>query len=117
MGSRFTEDRTRMRWVLNLLKNHGLFFLDSWTSPNSHAYEEAQKMGLARARRTVFLDNIQTRKAIRIQLKRLVALATQNGSAIGIGHPYPVTCQSLKSEYNYLKNHVQLVPVTALLSR
>ena len=72
-------------------------------------------MGLPSAKRTIFLDNIQEPEAIRVQLRKLVAKARQNGQAIGIGHPYSVTCQVLKSEYNYLISQVDLVPVTSLI--
>ncbi len=63
----------------------------------------------------MFLDNIQEEEAIRVQLRRLVALARQNGQAIAIGHPYYETCQVLTDEYNYLKSKVELVPVTSLV--
>ena len=115
MGSRFTEDAQRMDWVLGEIKEQNLFFLDSLTSSRSQGYNEARRLGLITGRRTIFLDNVKSIEAIRIQLKRLVAHARQSGWAIGIGHVYPVTCQALKSEYNYLKTQVDLVPITTLL--
>ncbi|MBW2061097.1 MAG: divergent polysaccharide deacetylase family protein [Deltaproteobacteria bacterium] len=115
MGSRFTEDADRMGWVLKEIKKHDLYFLDSRTSIRSQGYAMARSLGVRTAERTVFLDNVQEAKAIRIQIRRLVALARQCGQAIAIGHPYPITCQVLKNEYNYLKSQVELVPVTSLL--
>ena len=111
MGSRFTEDAQRVDWVMETLKSRNLFFVDSLTSTRSKAYAEARRLGLRCDRRSTFLDNIQDPEAIRIQIKKLIAQAVQNGRAIGIGHVYPVTCQVLKSEYNYLNSKVDLVPI------
>ena len=111
MGSRFTEDPQRIGWVMETLKSRNLFFVDSLTSTRSKAYEQAKKLGMPCDRRSTFLDNIQDPQAIRIQIKKLIAQARQHGRAIGIGHVYPVTCQVLKSEYNYINSNVDLVPI------
>lgn len=115
MGSRFTEDAERMNWVLEIVRSKGLFFVDSRTGTRSKAYAEAKRMGIPASRRSIFLDNIQDPEAIRIQLHKLVARARQSGQAVGIGHPYSVTCQVLKNEYNYLNSKVDLVQITSLL--
>ena len=115
MGSRFTEDQTRMNWVLELLRDRNLFFLDSWTSIRSRALAEARRLGVPSNRRSTFLDNVQEPEAIRIQIRKLVARARRRGAAVGIGHPYPITCQVLKKEYNYLISRAELVSVTAVL--
>ena len=114
MGSRFTEDRERMGWTLAEIKRRDLFFLDSRTSTRSQAYAEARRLNMPSASRSIFLDNIQEPEAIRIQLRKLVAKARHKGRAIGIGHPYAITCQVLKSEYNNLISKVNLVPITNL---
>lgn len=117
MGSRFTEDRIRMKWVLEIIGKRGMFFLDSRTSTRTSAFSEARRLGIPTAYRHVFLDNIQEPQAIRIQLRKLVAHARQNGKAVGIGHVYPVTCQVLKREYNYLNSKVDLVSMTDLIGK
>jgi hypothetical protein len=115
MGSRFTADRLHIGWALAEIKEHNLFFVDSLTTTRSKAYDEARRIGLATARRAIFLDNVQNAQAIRIQLKKLVAQARRHGRAIGIGHVYPITCQVLKSEYNYLNTNAELVGITSLV--
>jgi hypothetical protein len=115
MGSRYTEDAERMAWVLAGIKKRGLLFLDSRTSAQSKAFQTARELGIQAAERTVFLDNIQEAEAIRVQIRRLVALARQRGRVVAIGHPYPITCQVLKDEYNYLTSKVELVPITSIL--
>lgn len=115
MGSKFTEDVLRMGWMLSELKKRNLLYIDSITSTRSRGYYLASKMGVAAGKRSVFLDNVQERQAIKMQLRKLVATARKNGSAIGIGHVYPVTCQVLKSEYNYLNSKVELTPITSII--
>jgi hypothetical protein len=115
MGSRYTEDAERMAWVLAGIKKRGLLFLDSRTSAQSKAFQTARELGIQAAERTVFLDNVQEAEAIRVQIRRLVALARQRGRVVAIGHPYPITCQVLKEEYNYLTSKVELVPITSIL--
>ena len=115
MGSRFTADRQHIGWALEEIRDHNLFFVDSLTSTRSKAYHEARKIGLATARRSIFLDNVQNAQAIRIQLKKLLAQARRYGWAIGIGHVYPITCQVLKSEYNYLNTNAELVRIKSLV--
>jgi polysaccharide deacetylase 2 family uncharacterized protein YibQ len=58
---------------------------------------------------------VQTAQAVRFQIKRLVTIAKSNGSAIGIGHPYPVTWEILKEELPKLRHEIELVPVSKLV--
>lgn len=115
MGSKFTEDRERIGWALKEINQHGLAFLDSMTSNRSQAYNEARRLNLTTSYRNIFLDNVQDEQAIRLQLRKLVTKARQDGLAVGIGHVYPVTCQVLRNEYNQLKSKVDLVPFTRIL--
>jgi polysaccharide deacetylase 2 family uncharacterized protein YibQ len=103
MGSRFTEDKQKMKLVLNLLKERGLFFVDSRTTPRSLGYSLARGMGIDTASRDVFLDNVQDVAAIRRQLDQLTALARKQGSAIGICHPHKATMQALAAALPTLK--------------
>ena len=47
------------------------------------------------AARQVFLDDVQQEDAVRKQLAQLTADSEQRGTAIGIGHMYPVTVRVL----------------------
>ena len=111
MGSQFVEDRERVQWVLEILKKKGLFVLDSRTSAASVLLEEARRMNLPALERSIFLDNVQEQDAIRVQLRKLAAQAGRNGRTVGIGHVYPITCQVLKNDYNYLKSKVDFIPI------
>ncbi|PLX94097.1 MAG: hypothetical protein C0620_06745 [Desulfuromonas sp.] len=96
MGSAFTQHADKLKPVLLAMKHSGLFFVDSLTSKDSVAYEQARELGLSCAIRDVFLDNVRDVDAILKQLDRLVTLARRNGSAIAICHPYPQTMAALR---------------------
>ncbi len=96
MGSKLTEDIDRMTAVMEVLKEQGLFFLDSKTSSKSRAEEAAAKVGIAYAHRHVFLDNNNDKNYILGQLAQVEKLARKNGYAIAIGHPKTQTYAALK---------------------
>ncbi len=96
MGSLYTEHEDLMEKVLLIIKEKGLFFVDSYTTANSVGYNLAQKLEIKTARRHVFLDNVNSVKRICTQLDQLVELAEQQGEAVGIGHPKQETYEALK---------------------
>ncbi len=91
MGSQLTTRPQAMKWVMEVLKEERLFFVDSRTNANSVAYKTAFKMGLPSATRDIFLDNIINIDSIHIQFKKALAIAQRYGSAIAIGHPHKAT--------------------------
>jgi uncharacterized protein len=116
MGSRFTEDRGKMRVVLELLKERKLFFIDSKTSPASVGDRLAREMGIRTAARNVFLDNVQDVAAIRAQIEKLAALARRRGAAIGICHPHKTTIEALAMTLPALRTEgVTFVHASALV--
>lgn len=116
MGSRFTESREGMTGVLQILKENGLFFIDSRTTADSVAMVEAKKIGIAHAGRDVFLDNDINEEDIRRQIRKLVKIALAEGSAIGICHPHLETVAALKQEApSFAAAGVTLVAASALV--
>ncbi|MDE8601710.1 divergent polysaccharide deacetylase family protein [Marinomonas sp. RSW2] len=116
MGSLLTTKADSMKWVMEVLKDRSLFFIDSLTSPKSVAKKIAQEYGLKTVSRDVFLDNIRTEKAIDRQFSRLIKLARRHGSALAIGHPYPETMAYLKKRLNHLEaDGVRLVRLSDVL--
>ncbi|MBW1998032.1 MAG: divergent polysaccharide deacetylase family protein [Deltaproteobacteria bacterium] len=95
MGSRFTEYERKMRTVLGVLKNRGLFFVDSLTTSHSAAFRTAKALNMNAARRNIFLDNQIEEEAILKQLYRLKRIAIRYGCAVGIGHPFPHTARAI----------------------
>ncbi|MEL7030164.1 MAG: divergent polysaccharide deacetylase family protein, partial [Pseudomonadota bacterium] len=88
MGSRFTADRDAMRIVLAGLKQEGLMFVDSVTTPDSVGLSLAEGLGLAAAGRDVFLDHDRGAASVRRQLDELERIAKAEGAAIAIAHPH-----------------------------
>lgn len=118
MGSRFTEDREGMKEVLQILREEGIFFIDSRTSPESVAIAEAKQMGISYGERDLFLDNELKEEAIRQQIRKLLTLAKKKGRAIGICHPHQETYAALKKEaQNFAASGVKIVPVSRLLQQ
>jgi len=94
MGSRATADRRVMTYVLGALPR-GMYFIDSRTTGSSVAAAVAREMNVRTASRNVFLDDVQSRQAIRNQLRALMRAAEEHGTAVGIGHMYPTTVEVL----------------------
>jgi polysaccharide deacetylase 2 family uncharacterized protein YibQ len=116
MGSRFTEDERSMTAVMAVLRERGLYFVDSLTSGNSVGTATARQAGVPSLRRDVFLDNVVEVAAIAGEIRRLAAKAARNGSAVGICHPYPETIMALRQELPVLaRQGVKFVPVSTLL--
>jgi hypothetical protein len=72
-----------------------MYFIDSRTTGSSVAAAVAREMNVRTASRNVFLDDVQTRQAIRNQLGALTRAAEEHGTAVGIGHMYPTTVEVL----------------------
>jgi polysaccharide deacetylase 2 family uncharacterized protein YibQ len=99
MGSAFTRDRGRMRTVVGVLRERGLFFLDSMTTPQSTGFSEATRAGIPALRNNMFIDSqLDELGTVDVagQLAELEAIARRRGGAVGIAHPYPETLRSLK---------------------
>ena len=103
MGSRYTEESDPMRIVLDELKRHDLFFIDSRTIGNSVAFSEARKMGLKTATRNIFLDNRDDVTYIRQQIRKMVSLAGTNREIIAICHPHKETLEAFRLEQDWLQ--------------
>lgn len=115
MGSRFTEDRERMRIVLKQLKDKGLFFVDSKTSPRSRSDKTAREMGIKAAARDIFLDNEQNEDYVAGQIEELKKIARRRGSAIAIGHPHSETIAALEKAIPKIKRDFEIVPASELV--
>jgi hypothetical protein len=115
-GSRFTSDETKMRYLLEEIREHGLFFVDSFTLGDSVAYPLALEMGIPTARRDVFIDYDDDKEAVIEKLKQLEEVARENGTAIGIGHHRKNTIQALKEELPRMEERgVEFVVISEVL--
>ncbi|MFH1837771.1 MAG: divergent polysaccharide deacetylase family protein [Candidatus Omnitrophota bacterium] len=97
MGSKATGDARTMTIIFEELKKRNMFFLDSFTSPDSVCGKIAEEKDVPCFQRDIFLDNSRETKKIEQCLINLVALKNNRNSAIGIGHDRMVTFEALKN--------------------
>ena len=117
MGSFATTDESVMKIVLQVLKDHNLYFIDSRTSQSSIAYDVAKKMLIPTFENQFFLDTPSiTDKTIARKLKQLKYLAKSKDKILVITH-----CAT-QDRYEFLKEFVkeveklnfELIPVSEL---
>ncbi|MFH1980936.1 MAG: divergent polysaccharide deacetylase family protein [Pseudomonadota bacterium] len=115
MGSRLTANEDRMNQVFSVLKRRGLFFIDSRTTVHTMCRQSARLLQLPFAQRDIFLDHDQDPASVRRQVERLLAIAKKHGEAVGIGHPYSVTFDTLNDMTPSMKAAADFVPASALV--
>ena len=116
-GSLLTRHPGNMAWLMQAINRRGdLFFVDSRTTKATVASQLAAEYGVPNISRNVFLDNDPDPESVRVQFRKLIAIARRDGTALGIGHPLPGTLTVLKEELENLQRHdVQLLPVSHLI--
>jgi polysaccharide deacetylase 2 family uncharacterized protein YibQ len=118
MGSTLSADARSMEAILSVIKEQGLFYLDSRTSAESVAYRSAVARGIPAAERQVFIDAEIAPEAIEEQFDRLLKLASERGAAVAIGHPHRSTLEVLAYRIpDALARGYEFVPVSFLLDR
>jgi polysaccharide deacetylase 2 family uncharacterized protein YibQ len=118
MGSLLTSDAARMDIVMAELRQRGLLFLDSRTTPASVAAREAERMQVPFAERDVFIDNDLDLGSVLRELTRAEHIARHKGYAVAMGHPHDVTIEALKRWLPGLDGRgIALVPISAIVAR
>jgi polysaccharide deacetylase 2 family uncharacterized protein YibQ len=116
MGSRFTASPHAMAAIMPEIARRGLLFLDSRTANRSVAATTAAAHGVPHVTRDVFLDDVDTRAAVRAQLGQLEAVARRQGYGVAIGHPRPATLAELEPWLARLERiGLVLVPLSAIV--
>ena len=124
-GSKFTQDKQAMTYLLDVLEKNRITFLDSKTigniySPKYFATHKRDSHNICQKNpfliRDVFLDNQRDVAKITEQLLLSVKIAKKQGYAIAIGHPYKETFIALLNAKDFLKKSgVELVYVDKLI--
>lgn len=115
MGSRLTQNEESMGWLMDVLQDKGLYFIDSKTISTSVAADTARRHGVTYAERDVFLDHYNDLDRIRKSLRATERVALAKGRAIAIGHPRKHTVTALREWLPTLKaKGFELVPASAL---
>jgi polysaccharide deacetylase 2 family uncharacterized protein YibQ len=114
MGSLFSEDYMKMKYVLDEIKKHDLYYVDSRTTNQTAAYKVAKAIGVPAAEKSLFIDNDLSDKTLDYQMERLLSIARGTGFAIGIAHPHRETLELLKRYEKVLKENYQVVETKEL---
>ncbi len=118
MGSRFTAQPEALKPVLQAINTRGLLFLDSRSTPRSVATKLAGEIGLPRAFNNRFIDQEAARVAIDARLGEIEKIARENGAAVAMGFPYPVTFERVLGWIPSLEaKGIALAPISAVANR
>lgn len=113
MGSGATADRTTMSYLMKVMAQQQLFFLDSKTGP-SVAAKVAKEFGVKALERNLFLDDSDTLTDVQRQFNAAIEYARKHGSAILIGHPRKNSVAVLEQGIANLPQDIQLVSMGSL---
>ena len=116
MGSRFMEDGALVEVILDSLKNHNLFFVDSMTTSHSKGSAVAKKVGIGHATRDVFIDNGQNFDETFGILNDIIDTRDDWTSLTLIGHPHNSTIEAIEQAVPLLKQKgIRVVPVSRMI--
>lgn len=116
-GSELTTEERPMQWLMQLLRERELYFVDSLTSADSIAARVASEQQVPNTKRQIFLDNDRQAASIDRAFRRVLAIAGEQGQAVAIGHPYPETLEYLETTLPRLTAlGYRLVPVSELVT-
>ncbi|OLO42782.1 hypothetical protein BTR23_01925 [Alkalihalophilus pseudofirmus] len=120
MGSKIVEDEKIMRIILEVVKEHNLYVIDSGTSGKSVIPRLAEEMNIPWATRDTFLDDTHSPSShVYKQMLKMAKVASKRGKAIGIGHvgiKGQETVKGVQSALPYFKeNGIEIVPASHLL--
>jgi len=118
MGSKLTQSKEHMAYLMEHLKAKGLYFLDSRTIHTSVAADMAEAYGVPSITRDVFLDHEETEEYTANALKKVERMARENGEVIAIGHPKKITMQALQAWIPTLEGKgLDLVKVSEIIEK
>jgi len=105
MGSLFTQLPDQMGWLMESMSEHSspLFFVDSFTSERSIAYEVATQHHVPNTKRDIFLDRELDEEHMEKQITKMIEVANRKGQVVVIGHPFDETISLLKKHIPLLK--------------
>ncbi|WP_434751809.1 divergent polysaccharide deacetylase family protein [Paenibacillus amylolyticus] len=114
MGSKITSDKRIMSIVLDVCREHGLFFVDSRTNFRSVVGELAVAKNMPPVGNDIFLDDHNSKAHIRKQLDLAAQRAVDKKSCVVIGHVGHTgmnTSAVIRESISRLQNQVQFVGI------
>jgi polysaccharide deacetylase 2 family uncharacterized protein YibQ len=96
MGSKATQDPRVMGPLMLVMHKEGLYFIDSNTHSQTLGPQMAHKAGVAVRRNDRFIDQEKDLGAIKKAVRWAMRRAKQEGKAVAIGHPHPMTARAIQ---------------------
>ncbi len=118
MGSKLTELGYVMRPIMESIHrfNPKFYFLDSRTTAQSQAYQQAIRAGIPSLKRDVFLDYDHNNPlSTQLQFERWLQKADRKGVAIAIAHPYSSTIELLQKKLPEIADDYQFMTISQLI--
>ncbi|WP_225446595.1 divergent polysaccharide deacetylase family protein [Paenibacillus rhizovicinus] len=118
MGSKVTADERVMRVVLTVVKERGLFFLDSRTTYKTVLPKLTAELGVPLLSNQVFLDDVYSTNHIAKQVGVMRKYLENNESCVIIGHvgpPGKMTASVLKDAIPRMQADTQFVRLSDML--
>lgn len=118
MGSKVTADERVMRVVLSVVKEHGMFFLDSRTTFKTVLPKLTAELGVPLLSNQVFLDDVYSASHVSKQVGILRRYLESHDSCITIGHvgpPGKITASVLKASIPSMKSNTTFVTLSQMV--
>jgi polysaccharide deacetylase 2 family uncharacterized protein YibQ len=96
MGSKATEDLRVMEALMDVLKDEGLYYIDSHTTPSSQGLKTARRRGIPSAQNDKFIDAVKKPELLREAIRAAIIQAKREGAAVAIGHLDPLTSKAIQ---------------------
>lgn len=114
-NEKFTRSVAGASLILNKLQAKKKIFLYAVETNNGIIQQLAEKYNYNLLMNDIYIDEEISTNAININLQKLEEVAKNNGFAIGIANPYPITLDILEEWYKSLSEKgISLVPISKI---
>lgn len=113
-GSKFTERRANMEFLLSVLDSHNISFVDSRTTQNTALPDIAKAQNRLILYRDIFIDNALDSHSLNTQINEGVKIAKARGYAILIAHPHKETLNAIRAAKNGALREVDVIYLNEL---
>lgn len=113
-GSKFTERRANMEFLLSVLDSHNINFVDSRTTQNTTLPDIAKAQNRLILYRDIFIDNALDSHSLNMQINEGIKIAKARGYAILIAHPHKETLNAIRAAKNGALREVDVIYLNEL---
>lgn len=116
MGSLATRYKNIMKPVFEVLKENGMFFVDSKTTPQTATREAASDVDISVAENSIFLDNGNAQSKVKTATQRILSYAKNHENIIAITHFKRSSLSDLKKILQNIEGeNIKLVPISEIV--